>query len=90
MTQYPEHQKMHEAQKEAIILGEFLENLGNMGLILCDKDGDGFGRLLGTRRSTEQILAQHLCIDLKKIEAEKQEMLDTIRRNNAEDRELGR
>lgn len=88
MTQYPEHQKMHEVKDEAQAIGEFLENLGNMGLVLCDKEGDGFGRLLPTRRNLQDIIARHLEIDLKKIDQEKQQMLDTIRANNAMEREL--
>ena len=81
---------MHKVQEKSQAIGEFIENLENLGLTLCDAGGDGFGHMLGTSRSLQEILAQHFGIDLKVIEAEKREMLDTIRRNNAEDRELGR
>jgi hypothetical protein len=90
MSKYPEHEKMHKVQEESRAIGEFLEALPQLGLTLADVDIDGFGRLLPTHRSIQDIIAQHLGIDLKVIEQEKQQMLETIRRNNAEDRELGR
>lgn len=89
--QYPEHDKMSKVQTEAQILGEFLENLPSLKLTLCDSESDHTsGRLFPSGRSIQGIIAEHLGIDLRKIDAEKQQMLETIRRNNAEDRELGR
>lgn len=79
---YPEHVKLGAVKNESQIIGEFLEALPQMGLTLVDAEGDGFGRLLGTRRSIQDILAQHFGIDLKEIEREKQHMLDAIREKN--------
>ena len=77
--QYPEHERMAEFQKDSYAIGEFIERLPQYGLTLVDSEGDASVRLIPASRTLEQVLAQHFDIDLKKIEQEKQQMLEDIR-----------
>ena len=76
---YPEHAKMAKIADISQEIGEFIEALPKLGLLLADAQGDGFGRLFVTARSTNEILAQYFNIDLDKIETEKRQMLKQIR-----------
>jgi hypothetical protein len=83
MSDYPEHDKLHEIADASQTIGEFLDyGLGEQGLVLCDDDGEG-GRLWPTSKSIQSILAEHFGIDQDKINAEKEQMLERIRSLNA-------
>ncbi len=97
---YPEHERMHKIKDKSQAIGEFLEWLSGQGLFiathhthnaqLCrDEDGDMVCELNEDSiyrhyESIEKILARHFNIDLDKIEAEKQAMLDALRRDTNE------
>jgi GTP-sensing pleiotropic transcriptional regulator CodY len=82
MSQYPESDKLAARAVEYHDLHEFLDNLSSMNLILVDSEGDGFGRLFPTSRTNEQVVAQHLGIDLKKLDQERRQMLEEQREAN--------
>jgi hypothetical protein len=81
---YPEHIKLQAVKNESQIIGEFLEALPQQGLWICEQGG-GF---YPTDRSIQSMLATYFGIDLRKIDQEKQQMLDQIRRGNALEREM--
>jgi hypothetical protein len=75
-VKYPENEKRSQLMPTIDALHEFLENLGSMNLVLCDADGDGFGRLFPTSRTLDQLINQHLGIDARKLEQERRAMLE--------------
>jgi len=81
MSDYPEHDRMHAVQSAAHAIGEFLEWLiDERGVTLCRDDGEG--RLEPFPVNIESLLAGHLGIDLARIEAEKDQMLQVQREVN--------
>lgn len=74
IKEYPEHKKLLAVVRESQAIGEFLD----MGPhTLCDQDDRGHYHPV--QKSIQQQLADWFGIDLKKIEAEKQEMLEEMR-----------
>lgn len=79
MTAYPEHAKQEKIVDESQAIGEFLDT---SGCILAEyRTVDGFlePQLVPVNKSIEQVLADYFEIDLRKIEAEKRAMLESIR-----------
>lgn len=80
---YPEHEKLKEIQPDSQKIGEFLEWLQDeKRLELCHFVGD---ELVPSYTSKMQLLAEFFEIDQKKIEEEKQAMIDEMRRLNESD-----
>ena len=74
-----EIEKMRLIQEKSQAIGEFLEWLqGNEHVLAKWKDDD---QLVPVRKSIEQLLADYFDIDLKKVEEEKQAILEEIRNN---------
>jgi hypothetical protein len=95
MTEYPEHEKLSKIKDCSQLLGEFLDWAHGQDLTLCwyddgENDPDGepvFAHERGwrpCRDNIETLLSKFYGIDLRKIEAEKDQMLNEIRRMNAE------
>lgn len=86
---YPEHEKMKRIKPEADVVARFLEWLDERGYIICQR-GPGSGRhgeeLWPMNKQIEWFLAEHFEIDLKKIQDEKDAMLDNIREANRANR----
>lgn len=78
---YPEHEKMKAVKPQSQAIGEFILWAQEQGLLLCKAGERGWWP---THESIEQILARHFDIDLGKIEAEKQHMLEEIRQAQRE------
>jgi hypothetical protein len=81
-TKYPECEKMAAVKDKSQIIGEFLEWLTHERLIrveLCVRN-DIHDNLIPCYPSTEELLAEFFDIDLNKIEKEKRQMLDELRR----------
>jgi hypothetical protein len=81
--QYPEHEKMQKVRAESQAQGEFLEWLEEQQIRLCKyvADEPGFrASFQPVHCRKESLLAQYHGIDLKKIESEKQQMLDELRK----------
>lgn len=72
---YPEHAKLEKVSAQSQAIGEFL---GFSGYTLCSWDEES-EEYLTAPGSIEQILAKYYGIDLRKLEAEKQAMLNEIR-----------
>ena len=94
MNEYPEHNKLDSIKERSQLLGEFLDWAHEQDLTLCwydngDNNPDGeqvFGHERGWRPchdNIETLLAKFYNIDLKKLESEKDQMLEEIRRANA-------
>lgn len=79
--EYPEHEKMKAVKAESQAIGEFLEWLRSRNVILCEYvEGRNFPQHHELEnKSEEKIIAEYFGIDLKKIDAEKQAMLDSLR-----------
>lgn len=78
---YPEHEKMAKVIDQSQVIGAFLDAMSEKGIELCEySEGDG-GMMFPVRKSIEQILADYFEINLKKIEAEKRAMLESIRQD---------
>jgi hypothetical protein len=80
---YPEHTKLKEIQPQSQKVGEFLEWLQENGYTICTFDKK-HGEYASAYISIPQMLAKFFEIDSEKIEAEKQAMLEEIRRSNEE------
>ena len=106
MSDYPEHEKLHQIADESQTIGSFIDfGLPQMGLVIFEQpyrqcpcwscgrerkngkwhakhDEPTEGRWYPTRRSIQTILAEYFDIDQKKIDAEKKQMLSTLREAN--------
>lgn len=72
MTNYPEHEKLHTIHDKSQIIGEFIDWAQSEEVVLIDLDKN---QHVGAYR-LRQLLADFFEIDLKKLEAEKRQMLD--------------
>jgi hypothetical protein len=80
----PELDRQSQAIKDgAHKVGEFLDWLASQGLHLCEwREGIGGGRWY-ERSNFQQLIADFYSIDLAKIEAERQALLEHLRALNA-------
>jgi hypothetical protein len=82
MSDYPEHDKLSEVADQTQAIGEFMEWLGSKGVFLAHYiDGMNFPRQYNT--GVRDLLAEWAGIDQDKLEAEKRQMLGTLRAANA-------
>lgn len=76
VADYPpteELDKMIKIKDQSEPIGQFLEEMGEKGIRLCDADGDPIPG------SIQKILADYFEIDLQKVESERQAVLDYVR-----------
>ncbi len=75
-----EIEKMKAVQEQSHAIGEFLDNCG-YALCKLESHGRTFGgtEYVVTHKSIEEILADYFHIDLKKVEAEKRQLLESVR-----------
>jgi len=83
---YPEHNKLNKVNKYSQQIGEFLDWASDNGYALCSIDDERVGRYsinntITTARQTK-LLAEFYDIDLNKIEEEKEQMINSLRRQN--------
>ena len=71
MKNYPEHEKLIKIEKESQAIGEFYHWAVNKGYLGTFKHW----------KRLEDILAEFFDIDLQKIDKEKKQMLEELRRN---------
>jgi hypothetical protein len=84
---YPEHEKLMAIADKSQICGEFLNWLiSAKGFCLAQWDINE-GLLYPAQQSTQRLLAEFFGIDQMKIDQEKQQMLDAIRRRERSGRE---
>lgn len=81
-NQYPEHEKLQKIQDQSQMIGDFLSWLQEeKGLSLCSYQGEKHKIDLWcpTDANTSKLLADYFEIDEKKLEEEKQKMLQELR-----------
>lgn len=79
--EYPLHEKLRRNEGQAITIGSFIDFIGEQGWELCEYD-DHVRRYSPVRKRPEEIIGAFLEIDPKKLEQEKQAMLEEIRSGN--------
>jgi hypothetical protein len=81
MDPYPEHEKLKKVSDKSQAIGEFLDTfLPQQGIVLMEHTE--YGDYVPTHRSIQSLLAEFFGIDQKRIDAEKDAMLDAIRAAN--------
>jgi hypothetical protein len=80
MTNYPEHEKMSTIVDKSQAIGEFLEWIRESKKFTVCVWNPWNGQFSPIRTSIDKLLAEYFEIDLSKIEQEKQNMLEEIRR----------
>lgn len=78
---YKEHAKMKQLRPKIEVATELLEWLQQKGVVLCRLSGNHY---MPTRQPIQNTLAAFFDIDQNKIEAEKEAMLEEVRRRNRE------
>jgi hypothetical protein len=80
VSEYPEHDKLHEVRDATQAAGEFTEWLSSQGIFLARyHEGHNFPRSVET--PVQDLLARWTGIDQSKLEAEKRAMLAKIRQD---------
>jgi hypothetical protein len=82
MSEYPEHEKLCKVADLSQKIGEFLDfGLAKQSLVLCEVDDESYTdtRFYPTSKSIRAILADYFEIDQKKIDEEKERMLEALR-----------
>ena len=80
-----ELEKISTVKEKSQAIGEFLEWARSEGFFLAswqhfgNPEPEGYDRLVGSNKTTNQWLAEFFEIDLKKAEEERQALLDEIR-----------
>lgn len=88
VADYPEHDKLRAVRDESQAIGQFLEWLGENGLVICSfEEYKRTGEYIPDGRSIQQILADYFEIDLNKLDDEKRAMLNELRKANGDDGE---
>ena len=85
---YPEHERLEKVQEVSQRIGEFLEWLSEKDIRMCEYldeiDDEGFPMkgYWPIRDGIVELLARYFDINLKKIESEKQAMIQALRERN--------
>jgi hypothetical protein len=83
MDAYPEHERLKKISDKSQTCGEFIDWLESHGYRLCEPDPESpSGRYWPTHRPIRELLAAFFDIDQKRIDAEKDAMLDALRAAN--------
>lgn len=78
--EYPEHEKLSAVSDESQAVGEFIVWLSDeRGILLAERQGFEF---LPISASIQSLLSEFFEIDMKKIEAEKRQMLEELKEGN--------
>lgn len=77
---YPEHTKLRPLRRSSQDCADFYDWLHEQGYAICKRDGE---RWWPTQVSKEKLLAAYFDIDLKRLDAEKEAMLEEIRQHHA-------
>lgn len=79
MKIYPEHEKLRALRGKNDVVGDFLTWLEQQGVVLCEhRDGHNYPHPVS--RSIPKWLALYFEIDQDKLEDEKRDMLNVLRR----------
>jgi len=91
--EYPECEKLLKVSERSQIIGEFLEWLNEKNLTICEiqedfpceECGEESLQYVQNYKSIEDRIADFFGIDMNKVEKERQQMLDDIRKENKEE-----
>lgn len=84
MIEYPEHEKVAKVKDQSQAIGAFLDAGGlGEGIVLARWEGRQGDYLDPVHLNIEKVLAKYFGIDLDKLEAEKIQMLEELRKSNA-------
>jgi hypothetical protein len=81
-SDYPECEKLAKVSETSQKIGEFLEWLNEQGFTICRLGEDNSDLFYPDYTSINQRLADFFGIDLNKVEAERRQMLETLRSQN--------
>jgi len=84
---YSEHEKMQAVSDSSRAIGEFLEWLDEQEIYLAkwsERDRRGFTELEFHLDTRAELLAKYFNINLKKIEEEKEQMMQNLRKMQKE------
>mgnify|MGYP001566530051 CR=1 FL=1 len=76
---YPECKKMRSVKEQSQTIGEFLDYLSGESIVLAHYERSS-DKLVPIYQSIENLLADYFDIDLDKVEEEKRQMLDEMRK----------
>lgn len=76
MSLLPEHQKLKDLNGANQIVGDFIEWLSENGYVIAQYEGN---RLWPVTKSRDTLVAEHFGIDQKRLDAEKEQVLDEFR-----------
>ena len=78
---YPEHEKLQKIKDQSQAIGEFLEWLRyTKDYRICIYDPNDYDHYIPVFTSTNDLLAEYFDIDQNKLESEKQEILEELRK----------
>lgn len=80
--QYPEHEKLKDLGGANQIVGDFIEWLHENGMWIAQYAARS-DQLIVSTKNRDELIAEHFGIDRKRLENEKQAMLDFLRRQTA-------
>ena len=83
MSKYPEHEKLKAVKHQSQAIGNFIEWMGSKGFHFAKYETIEDDHIIWNRRSIATLLADYFEIDLKKLENEKQSMIEDMRKLNA-------
>ncbi len=81
MAEYPEHEKLKALGGKNQTVGDFIMWLGENGMVIAEEEGDG--ELWPARKNINELIGAFFDIDQNKLEAEKQQMLEALRKGAA-------
>ena len=76
---YPEHEKLKDLAGANQIVGDFIEWLYANGMWIAQY-AERSDQLIPSAKNRDELLADHFGIDRKRLEDEKQSMLDALRK----------
>jgi hypothetical protein len=82
VSEYPEHDKLKANSDKTYVLSEFIDWLSGEDIEFCEMDGRN-DCYWPTRRTPEALIGGFLGIDPKKLNAEKEAMLQAMREMNS-------
>lgn len=88
-ARFPEHDKLLALDGRNIVVGEFLEWLGEKGYVICDWDPEAVPveQYMPMHRTISSWIAEYFDINPARIEEEKRQMLVEIRQSQGLDEE---
>lgn len=75
MVDTPEHDKLRRLSRQTQLIGNFIDWLGDQGLIMCEPQGR---HNVPIRKSRDEMIAEFFGVDLARFHAEKDAILESM------------